>query len=156
MICRGKTARALVGLGACAALAFPALAGAAPGGKHGSKAKGKAKPVVSYQLKGQVLSADASSNTLVMQVAKANRHGRSLVGSEVTVDVSAARLRIADVNGDGVRDLGDAVEDDRVDVQARGPKGSAPTSPVAASKVGVHHPEPEPEPEPEPAPEPAL
>ncbi len=76
---------------------MPALAEAQPGASKQKSINGKA--VVSYRIKGNVVSADASTKSLVMHVTRANRHGRGAVGNEVTVDLSGARLRVADVNG---------------------------------------------------------
>ena len=57
-------------------------------------------------------------------MTKGNRHVRraGLVGETITLDLSGARVRVADVNGDGVRDAADLHEGDIVAVKARAPR----------------------------------
>ena len=91
-----------------------------------------------YDLRGTVLSVDAGSSTLVMQIQKANhgRRGRALGGQSVILNLAGARLQVADVNGDGVRDVGDVSAGDRVEARVRLPRSQPAdlTQPVAAQR----------------------
>ena len=146
--------RPLVALGVAAALALPAGATAkgraAAGPGHGATQVQKpVKPDVDVKrpkkpkkaktralnVKGTV--AAVGEGTIDVLVSGGNRRARELKGQTVTVDVSAARIVVRDANGDGVRDLADVAAGDRVVVQARIAKGSAPdpAQPLAAKKV---------------------
>jgi len=102
--------------------AAPALAAKPDGNGHGppatnpsaSKGKGKAKPK-NVVLKGVVVSSDAT--TVTVTVKKATKWGRSLVGTDA--QFTAAKVRVADVNGDGKADTLDLAPGDKVVVQAR-------------------------------------
>jgi hypothetical protein len=145
-----KFMRPLVALGVVAALALPAAAvGKGPAHGHGKGADqgraaqhgGKAgkhtkKPKTrALNIKGTV--AAVGDGTVDVLVKSANRHGRALKGQTVTVDVSDARIRVRDVNGDGNRDLADVAVGDRVLVQSRIAKGAAPdpAQPVVAKRL---------------------
>jgi hypothetical protein len=143
-----RTALAALTVGA---LALPVAADAKGGpGKDGGgpaaaqakaeNAKGHTKarknPIVTHVFKGTVVSVDATTGTALVKVVKANRHGRAARDSEVTFDLSAARLAVADVNADGKADLADVAVRDKVLVQARLPKGGADlTGTVKARKL---------------------
>ena len=78
------------------ALAPAALAKGGPPDGHGNpptaqhgKGHQKAKKVVA---KGTVVSYDATAGTLVVHVTKANHHGAGMVGTDVSFDVSKAKL----------------------------------------------------------------
>ena len=90
-----------------------------------------AKPV-QYVFKGTFHLADSS-----VTVAKGNRHVRraGLVGETVVFDLSAARVRVADRNGDGKRDTADLQDGDKVVVQARLPRRDPGAGPFAARKL---------------------
>jgi hypothetical protein len=91
----------------------------------------------SYNLRGSVASVDAASNTVVITVKKANhgRRGRALVGQSITLDLSGARLQLADANGDGTVDVNDVSAGDRVEARVQLPRGgSAPVDPVGAQR----------------------
>ena len=111
-----KMLRRTIALAACLAIAVPALAVAAPGKRP------RPNPLVSYVVAGQVVSADAAANTVVVTIRKANRHGRVLRGTDMTFDLSAARVVVRDRNGDGQRNLADVAAGDRAAVHARLPK----------------------------------
>ena len=124
---RSRT-RMLVALGATA-LAVPAVAAAKPGNGH---ANGHGKPHnVMYVLKGTY--GDGG----VVSVSHGNAHAKraGLVGTDVTVDLSAAKVSVADTNGDLAADASDVLAGDNVLVQARLPKGDPGAQPVAARKL---------------------
>ena len=87
---------------------------------------------VAYVFKGTFHTAGSS-----VSVAKGNRHVRraGLVGQDVAFDLSAARVRIADVNGDGLRNVADLQEGDIVVVKAFAPHRSALAGRFVARKV---------------------
>jgi hypothetical protein len=78
-----------------------------------------------FQFAGTVKAVDATADTLVVTVVRGkgsvNKAARGLRGRDVTLDMSAARLKTPDANADGKRDLGDLVAGQRVQVLATGP-----------------------------------
>jgi hypothetical protein len=76
---------------------------------------------VAYVFKGTFDAAGTAVN-----VIQGNRHVRraGLVGQTVGFDLSAARVRVADVNGDGLRNVADLQDGDAVVVKARLPRRS--------------------------------
>ena len=130
--------RPLVVLGATAALALPAAAVAkGHAGEHGKGAEHgqKAPKMRALNVRGEVTAV--GDGTVDVLVKGANHHGKALRGQTVTVDVSDARIRVRDVNGDGVRDLADVAVGDRVLVQSRIAKGSQPdpAQPLVAKRM---------------------
>jgi hypothetical protein len=130
---------ALVGVGI---LFVPAVAGAKPGpkpekpakpAKPGPKKEKPAKPVklATYVFKG-VWHADGSV-TVNHGNAKVRKGG--FVGQTVLFDVSAAKLRVADTDGDGAVTAADLAEGDKVVVQAKLPRKEPGEAPFAARKV---------------------
>lgn len=121
-----KRTRMLVAIGVTA-LAVPAYAAAKPGNGH---ANGHGKPHdVMYILKGTY--GDGG----VVSVSHGNGHVKhaGLVGTDdVTVDLSAAKVTVADTNADGTADASDVLVGDKVLVQARLPKGDPGVQPFAA------------------------
>jgi hypothetical protein len=93
--------------------------------KHGAKK-------VQYVFKGTFHLADSS-----VTVLKGNKHVRraGLVGETVVFDLSAARIVVADNNGDGKRDAADLQDGDKVVVQARLPRSEPGAGPFAARKL---------------------
>jgi hypothetical protein len=148
----------LTALAGVVALAFPAgaLAHGAPGHSHGTDRShgapshaGKAGhgrsarhvPMVALIAHGTVVSVDTTGNTAVVQVTRANHHGAGLVGTQVTIDLSKARISVADVNADGQKNLADVAAGDQVLVQGRIPlRGSLGGSLVALRLVDQTHP----------------
>ena len=137
--------RSIAALGVAALVACPAGAtapssnddggkGKAPqSAKDGAGGKGKKpkKPkVATYQFKGLV--AAVGDGTVQVTVSSGNSRGKKLKGQTLTFDVSKAKVKVADVNNDGKRDLADVAVGDRVVVQAKvaGPLDAA--KPVAA------------------------
>ncbi len=122
-------------IAAVAALALLAPTGAlAKGGpKHrGGKAAAKTRTFV---VKGTVTAVDAAATDVTVKVAKGNRAARLLVGQEVTFDVAAAKLVVADVDGDGVGAAGDVRPGDAVVVQAKLRRGATAQAPLGARKL---------------------
>jgi hypothetical protein len=87
---------------------------------------------VAYVFKGAFHAADAT-----VSVVQGNRHVRraGLIGQDVAFDLSAARVRVADVNGDGVRNAADLQDGDTVVIKARLPRRTPGSAPFAARKV---------------------
>ena len=140
-----KVMRPLVALGVVAALALPAAA-VAHGGGHGKGAfhghKGgksaghkQGKHGRALIVKGTVSAV--GTGTIDVLVTGGNHRGRALKGQTVTFDVSNARIVVADVNGDGSRDLADVAVGDRVVVHSRIDKGATvdPSQPLVAKRV---------------------
>ena len=77
------------------------------------------------------------TGTIDVLVTGGNHRGRALKGQTVTFDVSNARIVVADVNGDGSRDLADVAVGDRVVVHSRVDKGATvdPSQPLVAKRV---------------------
>ena len=96
--------------------------------RHGPKQDRQA----AYVFKGAFHTADSS-----VAVLKGNRHVRraGLIGQTVAFDLSAARVRVADVNGDGMRDVADLQEGDMVVVKAFAPRRSSNAGRFMAHKV---------------------
>jgi hypothetical protein len=87
---------------------------------------------VAYVFKGTFNAADST-----VSVVKGNRHVRraGLVGQTVAFDLSAARVRVADVNGDGMRNIADLQDGDTVVVKARPPRRGPGAGRFVAHKV---------------------
>ena len=146
-------------LAAAALVAFPAGATA----KNDSSGKGKAdnttetakpkkpkKPKVeTYEFKGLVVAV--GEGTVQVDVKAGNSRGKKYKGQTLTFDVTKAKIKVADVNNDGKRDLADVAAGDRVNVQAKLPRGPIDTSQAVAARHLVDKgPVPAPEPEDEP------
>jgi hypothetical protein len=87
---------------------------------------------VAYVFKGTFNVAGATVN-----VVQGNRHARraGLVGTTVAFDLTAARVRVADSNGDGMRNAADLQQGDVVVVSSRLPRRAPGSAPFAARKV---------------------
>jgi hypothetical protein len=125
--------RTIAGLLGLAALALPAAAVAK--GKPEDAGKGKAKHETRVHKVQYVFRGTWSADGVV--VTSGNKHVKraDLVGQTVAFDLTNAKLRVADVNGDGKQDASDLQDGDRVLVQARLPKKDPGTGPFAARKV---------------------
>jgi hypothetical protein len=90
-----------------------------------------ARPV-GYVFNGTFHVADSS-----LSVLGGNRQVRAagFVGQTVAFDLSGARVRVADVNGDGRHDAADLHEDDVVAIKARSPRRSSHAGAFAARWV---------------------
>ena len=158
-------------LGAAALVAFPAGAtakngnGGGPSGKGGDKAaetldpakpgksKKPKKPKVStYEFKGLVTAVSEAG--VQVQVVGGNSRAKQFKGQTLTFDVSKAKLKVADVNKDGKRDLADVAAGDRVNVQAKLPRGTVDTTQALPARHFIDKgPVPAPTPEEPKAPE---
>ena len=119
--------RILAALAAAAVIAFPAAAAAKSGadrgpGKPGEHAESKRPKVATYEFKGLVVAV--GDGAVQVEVTHGNSRGRRFKGQTLTFDVTKARLSVADANGDGNRDLADVAAGDRVNVQAKLPRGA--------------------------------
>jgi hypothetical protein len=114
------------------ALAVPAAAIAKPGGDHGrGHGHGHGRnPTVSYVFKGTYEGAG------VVAVEHGNGHvmKADLIG-DVQFDLTDAKLRVADANGDGSVTADDVAKGDRVVVKARLPKKDPGAQPFAAKQL---------------------
>jgi hypothetical protein len=96
--------------------------------RHGPRSTG----AVAYVFKGTFNVAGST-----VSVVQGNRHARraGLVGQTVAFDLSAARVRAADANGDGIRNAADIQDGDVVVVKALLPRRTPGTAPFLARKV---------------------
>lgn len=135
--------RTIAALGVAALVACPAAAtaksgnggsgkGAEGGAKHeGKKPKKPKKPKVqTYEFKGLV--AAVADGSVQVQVLHGNSRGKKFKGQTLTFDLSKAKVKVADVNNDGKRDLADVAVGDRVMVQAKVAGPIDPAKPVLA------------------------
>ena len=109
-----------------AALAAPAAATAKQGNKgerpDKSASKGPKGPKFKTVIfKGDVVSVDGSNVTVL--VRKGNSRGRAYATQQLVLDLTSARVSVADVNGDGARDVLDVVAGDGFVAQVRVPRG---------------------------------
>jgi hypothetical protein len=124
----------LVALGV-GALAVPAAALAKPGddrgngGGHGHGNGGN--PKVGYVFKGTYGGAG------LVSVDKGNGHVKKagLVGQDVQFDLTSAKLRVADANGDGQVTADDVAAGDSVQVKARLGRKDPGAQPFEARKL---------------------
>ena len=128
--------RTLAVLSTAAFVAFPAGAmakndhagGHGKGGKNGKAAeanhpKKPKKPKVStYVFKGLVTAV--GEGTVSVDVKAGNSRGKKLKGQTLTFDVAKAKVQVKDANKDGKRDLADIAVGDRVQIQAKLPRGA--------------------------------
>ena len=139
---------------AAAALLVPVGASADSDRSKSGKAKkehvAKAK---NAEFKGEVVSVDAATGTVTVKVLKASKHGRAFKGQDVAFTTAGVKkIKVADTNADGKRDLLDVKPGDRAHVGARIAKDAA--APFAARKFHAKAPEVEEAPEPAPTPAP--
>ena len=129
--------RTLAALSAAALLVPAATAAAKPdapgaGGKAKAEAKAKVKKVktVTFVFKGFYQGDSA------VEVAKGNGHVKKLklAGQTVRLDLSSAKLVVADADGNGVS-LDDVKAGDKVLVQVRAPRNATAEAPLSARKL---------------------
>jgi hypothetical protein len=116
-----------------ALLAVPAVATAKDHGQKHAKQehkshgkKGKHAKKVTYVFKGTFTAPGT------VAVTSGNAHVRKggFVGQAVTFDLAAAKIVVADTNGDGERNLADVKDGDKVLVQARAAKRTKYAAPA--------------------------
>ena len=138
--------RTLLGVSACAVLAFPAaaIARGGQGHDHSQRSHGGKQNAHAIQSHGhrhdrntifRGTVASVTDNVVTVDVTAGNRFGRKFADQPVQFDVSSARLRVADTNGDGKRDISDVVQGDAVLVQAGLPRKADVTQPIAARRL---------------------
>lgn len=139
------------------ALAAPVAATADSGkGKTKSaqaKGKGKSKAPKGKQaeFKGTVKAVDAAAGTVTVAVDKASKWGRAYKGTDVVFTLTGVKkIKVADTNADGKKDLSDVKVGDLAKAGARIAKGADVTAPVAANKFHAKAPETTEEPAPAP------
>ena len=133
------------------ALAAPVAATADPGkGKGETKsAEAKAKPKKAKKAKGKqaefkgtVKAVDATAGTVTVTVDKASKWGRAYKGTDVVFTLSGVKkIKVADTNADGKKDLADVKVGDLAKAGARIAKDADATAPVAANKFHAKAPE---------------
>jgi hypothetical protein len=119
-----------------------------------SKSKGKAKGKTKgkqAEFKGLVTAVDAAAGSVTVKVDKASKWGRAYKGKDVVFTLAGVKkIKVADTNADGKKDINDVKVGDRAKAGARIQKGADVTAPVAANKFHAKAPE-APEAEPTPA-----
>ena len=160
-----KPKTTLAVLCAAALVAFPAgaVAKGGPGGhgkaddadvaKPGKSKKPKKPKVDTSEFKGLVTAV--GDGTISVEVKAGNSRAKKFKGQTLTFDVKNAKLKVADVNKDGKRDLADVAAGDRVNVQAKLPRSGVDASQAlparhVVDKGPVPAPEEEPKPEEQP------
>ena len=119
-------------LGLVALLATPAVAGASDDAQH----------LKGYKARGLVVATTPTTVTVCVGTAKKSTSKRAVAwrGMPVVFDVTALKLKVRDIDGDGSKDLEDVQTGDRVKVAAKLPQDlSLATSPYAARKLSVSY-----------------
>jgi hypothetical protein len=125
------------------AVAAPVAATADSGKGRTTSAEAKAKPkkakkakkAKQAEFKGTVKAVDAAAGTVTVTVEKASRWGRAYKGTDVVFTLTGVKkIKVADTNADGKKDLADVKAGDRAHAGARIAKDADVTAPVAANK----------------------
>jgi hypothetical protein len=121
--------RSIAALLGAAALAAPAVAAAhGPEHEHGAKKNAKAQtkaqrkaagPKVTYVFRG---TWNAAAGGMTVKGGNSHVKRAKLVGKTIELDITRARIKVADLNGDGVKSATDIGDGDVLLVQARLPK----------------------------------
>lgn len=108
---------------------------------------GQAKKGMRYNIDGTVASIGAAASSdppdpsadddVVVSVTGGNSRGRQFAGQSVTFDLSGAVIKVADTNGDGVRNLADVQQGDTVKVKLRLARDGSATQPFSADRFEV-------------------
>ena len=125
------------GLPAVAALACPAAADAKRE-RPAKEPKGgeRAERLHPWNVQGVVTAK--GDTTVTVKIRRSSHGTRALRDTEVTFDVSAARLNVRDTNGDGEKNLADVAVGDRGQVKARVPRRRAvDVSQVIPAKLAI-------------------
>lgn len=130
------------------ALAAPVAATAEPGKGKTKSAEAKAKKDKKApkgkqaEFKGAVTAVDAAAGTVTVKVEKASKWGRAYKGADVVFTLAGVKkIKVADTNADGKKDLSDVKVGDLAKAGARIAKGADVTAPVAANKFHAKAPE---------------
>jgi VCBS repeat-containing protein len=100
---------------------------------HTPPAHGRGRNLI---LKGAVTAVDTTANTVTVSVTGGNHAAKAFKGQTVVFDVSKARIRAADSNGNGTRnELADVAANDKVLVHVHLAKGTTATPPLAAKQL---------------------
>ena len=146
--------RTITMIAASLALAAPVAATADSGKGKTKSAEAKAKKAPKgkqAEFKGTVKAVDTAAGTVTVTVEKASKWGRAYKGKDVVFTLSGVKkLKVADVDANGTKDLADVREGDRAHAGARIAKDADVTAPVAANKFHAKAPEAEEEPAPAP------
>jgi len=123
-----KIRNVLVAVGVAAAVIPAAVSDAKT--PESPEAKTHKTHAVTYVFKGTFSAG-------MVTVTKGNKHVKraGLVGTEVAFDFSETRVKVADTNGDGTRELADVSDGDKVVVKARLPRKAPGSGPFAARKL---------------------
>ena len=145
---------ASLALAVAAPVAATAETGKGKGETKSAEAKSKAKKAPKgkqAEFKGTVKAVDATAGTVTVTVEKASKHGRAYKGKDVVFTLAGVKkIKVADTNADGKKDLGDVKVGDRAHAGARIAKGADVAAPVAATKFHAKAPEATEEPAPAP------
>ena len=113
--------------------------------KHHGKKKCHKHARVAYEVRGTVTAFDAATKTLTVKVddskGATNHHARDWRGKDIAFDITGARVKLRDANGDGKVDLADIAVGDRAKVLAKLPRSlDGVASPYPAKKVSIKRP----------------
>jgi hypothetical protein len=128
------------GSGATGQTVVPVVPVSGKGGKNGKSynVDGTVARVGAAESSDPLVAPDPSTgDDVVVDVTAGNSRGRLFAGQSVTFDLSAAVIVVADTNGDGVRNLKDVSEGDRVKVKLRLPRDGSGAQPFAAQRFEV-------------------
>lgn len=121
-----------------AALAVPSAALAGQGESHGhsGESHGKANGhSVTHEAAYVFRGTYEGDNAVKVAAGNARVRKDGFVGQTVSFDLTAARITVADTNGDGATDLGDVQVGDKVLVKAMLPKTDPGSQPFAAKRL---------------------
>jgi hypothetical protein len=129
---------AALALAVAAPVAATADSGKGKGQTKSAEAKAKpkkAKKAKQAEFKGTVKAVDAAAGTVTVTVEKASKWGRAYKGKDVVFTLTGVKkIKVADTNADGKKDLADVKAGDRAHAGARIAKDADVTAPVAANK----------------------
>lgn len=145
--------RTILIAGLALAVAAPVAASAAkPEDKPAKTQKAKKAPKGKQaEFKGTVKAVDAAAGTVTVTVEKASKWGRAYKGKDVVFTLAGVKkIKVADTNADGKKDVNDIKVSDRAHAGARIAKDADLAAPVAANKFHAKAPEAEEAPAPAP------
>ena len=134
--------RSIAALLGAAALAAPAVAAAhGPEHEHGTKKNAKAQTKAQRKAAGRKVTFifrgtwNAAAGGMTVKGGNSHVKRAKLVGETIELDISHARIKVADLNGDGVKSATDISDGDVVVVQARLPKRIPGNPPYTVRKL---------------------